>query len=322
MKIALFLKGAAMGIAEAIPGVSGGTIAFITGIYQELIETIKSFTPSNLRLVLHDRQAFWKAINGLFLARLITGMAIGLIFGILVISHLLEHYQSLLWSFFYGLVLASAVFLAKDVEWNGKSLLATLIGAILAYLITSLSPATGSEHVLYLFFAGCLAISAMMLPGISGSFVLLLLGLYQLIINGLKAIIADQDFSKLGSLIIFGLGVLVGLFSFARVLSYLFKRFPNGTVATMIGILIGSLSKLWPWKIINQAYFKTENRYVTIEDIRLPDPELYKVVSETLVLPNTFAEYGDPQTLFVLLSMIIGILAVAILAKLSSKTAD
>ncbi len=319
MNIGLLLKGAAMGIAEAIPGVSGGTIAFITGIYEELLDTIKAITPGNIKLIRHDRIGFWKAINGPFLVWLLIGMGGGLITGILVISHLLKHHQSLLWAFFFGLVVASAIFLAKDIRWTVYNILGAVMGALLAYMITNLAPASGSSHPLYLFMAGCMAISALMLPGISGSFILLLLGLYDQIINGLKGIIVNQDFSQLLPIGIFAAGALTGMFSFARIMSFLFKKFPQSTMAIMIGILFGSLGKLWPWKIITQALFKTGNRIVDVNDVKLPDQELYKVVSESLVMPGTYSEYGDPRTVFVLLCMTLGIFAVVIIAKLAKS---
>ena len=319
MNIGLALKGAAMGIAEAIPGVSGGTIAFITGIYQELLETIKGITPSSLGLIFKDRKAFWAAINGKFLLWLLIGMAAGLITGILVISHLLEHHQILLWAFFFGLVVASAAYLARDVKWSLTSIIGAVIGGVLAYIITNLAPSAGSENPFYLFFSGCLAISALMLPGVSGSFVLLLLGLYDQIINGLKAIISDQDFSQLMPIGIFAAGAFVGLFSFARILSYLFKKYPNNTMATMIGVLIGSLGKLWPWKKITSVYNKVTGETTSIEAVKLPDNETFKILSETNLLPQQYGVYEDPRTLIACICLIGGIAVVFLLSKVAKQ---
>jgi len=306
MKWDLIWKGAAMGIAEAIPGVSGGTLAFITGIYEELLRTIRSITISNLRLILTDRKAFWAAINGPFLLFLFAGMALGLIFGVLVISHLLEHHQNVLWSFFFGLVLASAVYLAKDVRWSRTNMVAALLGIALALAVTSLTPASGSDHPLYLFVAGCIAISALMLPGLSGSFLLLILGLYDQIITAVKSLITEQDLDQLIPLTIFGSGVLVGLFSFARVLTFLFKKYPSTTIATMIGILIGSLSKLWPWKMIHSAYNKETKVIDQINAVSLPEGIEYKVLSESPVWPWIYGKTADPEYILIILALLIG----------------
>ncbi|MFT6808992.1 MAG: putative membrane protein [Saprospiraceae bacterium] len=319
MNIGLILKGAAMGIAEAIPGVSGGTLAFITGIYEELLETIKGITPQNLKLIFSDRKAFWKAINGPFLIMLLVGMGGGLIFGVLVISHLLETQKEILWAMFFGLVLASAFFLGKDLKWRASSVLLAILGCVLSYLVTTFVPVSGSTNPIYLFLSGCLAVSALMLPGISGSFILLILGLYDIVINSLKALITEQDLSGLGTLFIFGLGVLTGLFTFARVLTWLFKRFKNGTMAVMIGILLGSLNKLWPWKRIDTAYNKETGGGMEINSIALPDTEVFKIISESNLMPTAYSEMGDAKLLGVIAAFIVGLMIVALLFRYGKK---
>lgn len=320
MKIGLILKGMAMGIAEAIPGVSGGTIAFITGIYEELLSTIKSFTPTNLFLAVKDIKRFWIVINGQFLLWLLSGMVIGLLFGILVISHLLESHQILLWAFFFGLVLASAIYLARGITWDIQSVMSAIIGAVVAYFISQLTPSSGSDNPIYLFLSGCIAISALMLPGLSGSFMLLLLGLYDQIINGIKGIISDHDFSQLLPIGIFAAGALTGLFSFARVLSFLFKKYPHTTMATMIGVLIGSLTKLWPWKRINTVYDKITSKSLEMAGVVLPDAERYKILSETNLMPGAYSEYGDPRTLAVAACFIGGLMIVGLISRMSKDT--
>jgi len=262
-----------MGIAEAIPGVSGGTIAFITGIYQELIETIKSITPANLRLILSDRKAFWQAINGQFLLTILIGMFGGLVFGILVISHLLETQKEILWGFFFGLVIASALFLAKDVKWDLKAILFAIGGALLSYVITGVAPADGSDNLFYIFFAGSIAVSALMLPGISGSFILLLFGLYHIVI----------------------------------------KNYEQPTMACLIGVLVGSLNKIWPWKLIETAYDKAADRIISIDAIALPDVEEYKIVSEINLLPSQYELHGDPKIVLVSLAAVTGLLLISML---------
>jgi putative membrane protein len=310
-RIPLILKGVAMGIAEAIPGVSGGTLAFITGIYEELISTIKSFTPANMLKIRKSFQSFWESINGPFLIFLLLGMVIGLGIGVTVISNLLVTQKEALWAFFFGIVLASVFYLSRDVRWYLLTILLGMAGAIISFTITHLTPATGTDHFLYIYMAGFIAVSALMLPGISGSFILLLLGLYELIIHSVKAVLIDLSFgSNLGVLAIFGLGVLSGMFSFARVLSYMLRRFYDGTMSFLIGILLGSLNKLWPWKLIQTA-LNTESGL--IEDIgatAVPDAEMYKVISEVNISPGVFQAYKDPQMFLVSSTFILGCLIV------------
>jgi putative membrane protein len=315
--IQLMIKGLFMGIAEAIPGVSGGTIAFITGIYQELIETIKSFTPSNLKKIFSNYKDFWISINGDFLLKLLIGMASGLIFGVLVITHLLDTQQELLWAFFFGLILASAVWLSKDISWTFIYFIVAVLGAVLAYFITGLTPTSGSDHPLYIMLAGGIAITALMLPGISGSFMLLLFGLYHTIMFAVKDIISGQIGTNqiiiVGS---FAVGALIGLFSFARVLSYLFKHYGQITMAFLIGILIGSLNKLWPWKIINTAMNKQTSVVVDINNVQLPDKELYKIISESNISPTEYAAYGDPKLMMACVLGLCGVLLVSAMSKM------
>lgn len=317
MNIALLLKGAAMGIAEAIPGVSGGTIAFITGIYEELIDTIKSFTPSGVLELFKDPKSGWKTLNGPFLLWLLIGMGLGIVLGVFGISHLIEHHQILLWSFFFGLVLASAFYFALDIRWDLYLIILALGGATLAYVMTRFLPAQGSEHPLYLIMSGVLAISALMLPGLSGSFILLLLGLYQTVIGGVKGILSG-DLSKISVVGFFSVGALIGLFSFSRVLSFLFRKFPAATMATMIGILFGSLSKLWPWKIITSAIEKKTGLLISLQQAELHDKEALKVASEVNVLPMQYANFGDPRTIICISCILLGILVVGLLTKFSS----
>ena len=316
MKWTLVLKGFVMGIAEAIPGVSGGTIAFITGIYLELLETIKSITPGNLKLILTDRRGFWKAINGNFLILLILGMFFGLLFGVVVIAHLLENHQSLLWALFFGLILGSAVYMGRSVKWKVDTISLAILGAIITFLVTTLIPATGSTNWLYLIISGALAVSALMLPGLSGSFIILLLGLYSTIISGLKNIISFQDLSALPTIALFGFGALIGLFTFARLLSYLFRNYENRTMGIMIGVLIGSLNKLWPWKKITMVYSKIDETTQVVEMIRLSDPENFKIVKEVNLLPWEFSSFENPQILYVLLCFVLGLALVFGLSKL------
>ncbi len=319
-RVKLAAKGFFMGIAEAIPGVSGGTIAFITGIYQELIDTINSIKPNNIRLIKSDFGAFFKSVNGAFLITLLGGMVAGLLFGVLAITHLLETQKEMLWAFFFGLVLASAAYLAKDVKWDLMKIIALIVGAVLSYFITTLTPSSGSENPLYIFLAGSIAISALMLPGVSGSFMLLLFGLYHTVMYSVKALLSgDFSFKRISILASLGLGVLVGLFSFARLLSYLFKNYENTTMAVLIGVLLGSLNKLWPWKVINKVFNKETGAIEAINSTVLPDPELYKIVTELNVLPSVYQTMSDPKLLGAVVTCILGMVIVGGMAMMDQK---
>lgn len=232
-----------MGAADAVPGVSGGTIAFITGIYEELIETIRRFDLEALTCLRRfGFSAFWQHINGSFLLALLCGIGVSLATFAHVVLFMLDTYPEVLWAFFFGLILASVWVVGRQI--TNRSLFTTLfflLGALLAYLATSLSPAEIEVTPLSLFLAGAIAICAMILPGISGSFILLLLGMYSVILGAVKA----ADFSTLG---LFLLGSVIGIISFSRVLNWLFHHYRNNTLALMAGFLLGSLNKVWPWK--------------------------------------------------------------------------
>ncbi len=238
------LKGVAMGAADVVPGVSGGTIAFISGIYDELIHSIDSFNLKNLKLLkTAGFLAAFKAINGSFLLSLFVGIGFSVLTLANVFKYLLETHPILVWSFFFGLVLASIVFIAKQItKWNVLNVFLLLIGAGIAYYITII-PAMGSgeNSPLFLVLAGALAICAMILPGISGAFILLLLGAFKPALDAIH----NHDYKSIAFL---GIGAVVGLLSFAKVLKWLFVNFKNGTLAILTGFVIGSLNKIWPWK--------------------------------------------------------------------------
>lgn len=242
-QLTLLFKGVAMGAADVVPGVSGGTIAFISGIYEELLSTISSIKPALLKPLLQGKfKTFWKEINGGFLAPLLAGIAISVLSLAKVISWMLENEPVLLWSFFFGLVLASIFLVGKQVErWNIGSIAAFILGAGFAFWITLLPPLAPSTSLWFLFISGAIAICAMILPGISGSFILLILGSYKIVIDAVKGF-------EIKEIIVFAAGCLVGLLSFSRLLKWLFAKFQNTTIAVLTGFLLGSLNKLWPWK--------------------------------------------------------------------------
>lgn len=241
--ILLALKGMGMGAADVVPGVSGGTIAFITGIYEELIESIRSISSKSLKVLVRSGFGeFWKSINGNFLLAVVTGIAISVFSLARLLRYILENYPELIWSFFFGLIIASAIYIAMSIKtWKTSTVISMIVGVVVSYMITALTPAETTEAWWFVFLSGSIAICAMILPGISGSFILLLLGKYGYIIT------AVSEF-KVGIIAIFMSGAVVGIIAFSNVLSWLLKKFHHQTVALLAGFMIGSLNKVWPWK--------------------------------------------------------------------------
>lgn len=236
-------KGMMMGAADAVPGVSGGTVAFMTGIYEELIGSLHRCGPQALKIMMRDGIASaWYYINGPFLLALLSGILLSIMTLARGVLFLLAAYPELLWSFFFGLILASSWLITTHIDgWRGNALTAFLSGVILAYLITSVSPAQIEPTYLTVFLSGMVAICAMILPGISGSFILVLLGMYSPILGAVKAL----DLVVLG---LFASGCVVGLLSFSRLLNWMFSSFRVTTLALLGGFMLGSLNKVWPWK--------------------------------------------------------------------------
>ncbi|WP_288607065.1 DUF368 domain-containing protein [uncultured Paraprevotella sp.] len=288
----LTLKGMAMGAADVVPGVSGGTIAFIAGIYDELINSIKSINMHSLKLLFTGKiAAFWKAVNGNFLFALLLGIAISVFSLAKLITYLLLNEPVLVWSFFFGLVLASTWFVTKDIKgWNWKTVAGFVGGAVIAYYITVATPAETSTNLMFIFLCGAIAICAMILPGISGSFILVLLGKYFYVMEAVKTL----DLVVLG---VFAFGAALGITSFSRVLSYALKNFRNITLSVLSGFMLGSLNKVWPWKEIEKLV--SDGHEVMIEHNIAPNTE----VAEAVVL------------------MLIGFILVYVLEKISAKKA-
>jgi putative membrane protein len=239
----LFLKGVLMGAADIVPGVSGGTIAFITGIYERLLLSLQSILPALIELI-KDRKfsCFWKTINGSFLITLFSGILLSVIIFAKLIAYLLVTHPVPLWSFFFGLIVASVAIIGKQIsEWNIRLFISVVAGVLIAYCLTQLSPASVEHSYLNAFLSGLVAICAMILPGISGSFILVMLGTYSFILGAIK------DFDVF-VLMIFTSGCLIGLLSIANVLVWAFSHFRNVTLALLTGFMIGALTKVWPWK--------------------------------------------------------------------------
>lgn len=241
--LVLLLKGMGMGAADVVPGVSGGTIAFITGIYEELVNSIKSINAGALKLFFSGRwKAFWKHINGNFLLAVFAGIFISVLSLARILEYLLVNHPILIWAFFFGLILASSYIVSKKVgKWNYTAVAGIVAGTGLAVFITSVTPATTTDAFWFVFLSGALASCAMILPGISGSFILLLLGKYAFALHAVN----ERIFMDL---LLLGGGAVVGIISFANLLSWLLRKHHDVTIAVLVGFMIGSLNKIWPWK--------------------------------------------------------------------------
>ncbi|NLF42186.1 MAG: DUF368 domain-containing protein [Bacteroidales bacterium] len=284
--IIIGLKGMGMGAADVIPGVSGGTIAFISGIYQELIDSIKSVDKQFLSLLLRFKIAeAWKHINGTFLLCVLGGILISVFSLAKVLTFLLEHHTMLVYAFFFGLIIGSSYFVGRTIKKiNIGSIIFFIAGTSVAYWITIASPATTPDQYWFIFLSGAIAICAMILPGISGSFILLLMGKYEFILNAVKEF-------KIGILALFAGGCLFGILGFSHVISWLFKKHPNFTVALLTGFMVGSLNKLWPWKQVLETGFNSHGEVIPIV--------------EKSILPGTYTQItGQPNQLGLVLACI------------------
>lgn len=294
-----------MGIAEAIPGVSGGTIAFITGIYERLLAAIRNVLDPHLFTILRKEgiAAAWRHIDGQFVLQLGGGMVGGLVVATFTITELLERYPPAVWAFFFGLIIASAIYIAKQVgKWSVIEIGLFLIGTAVAYGLTVLNPLNGSDQLLLVFIAGAIAISALILPGISGSFILVLLGMYTVVFPALRGLLSGET-EYLAIVIVFGLGCLTGLALFSRVLTYTFKRFPRPTLALLTGFMLGSLNKLWPWRNVLTSRTNSKGEVVPI--------------LEEKVLPAAYD--GDPIILATILAFLLGLAIVLLLERFGNK---
>ena len=293
----LVLKGMAMGAADVVPGVSGGTIAFISGIYEELISSINGIRPSLLKVLrTQGFRSFWKELNGGFLLSVLTGIAISVLSLAKGISWLLTHQPILLWSFFFGLVLASVFYVARGISrWHLSVIVMGALGAVLAYLVVSLPVSQAQTTMPYLFLSGALAICAMILPGISGAFILVLLGSYKTVLDAVH----QRD---LQVVLIVGAGAIVGLLSFARLLKWMFSKFKNATLALLTGFIIGSLPKIWPWKVVMDSR--------VFDGKEIP-------VRESMVAPWNYPE--DPKWIPALGLAILGFWLIFILERLATN---
>lgn len=295
--LVLFAKGLAMGAADVVPGVSGGTIAFISGIYKELIESISNINYSLwLTLKKEGFKSFWKAANLNFLLAVFSGVLVSALSVMNVMHTLLQNYPIQVWSFFFGLVLASILFVAKKIKkCNSSAIAILLLSSAFAFVLTQLSVAESTDSLWYLFVCGGVAICAMILPGISGSFILLLMGGYSTISEAVH----NRQLTKL---LVFFLGCIVGVLSFSKLLKWLFAKYENATLVFLTGFIVGSLNKIWPWKNTLESKIINGKSYI---------------LKETSVLPSNYL--GEANIYEALFFMILGFILILGLEKLALK---
>ena len=239
-----------MGAADVIPGVSGGTIAFITGIYDQLIGSINSINGTALKLFFSGKfKEFWKHINGSFLVSLFCGILVSVLSLAGLMQYLLEHHPIQTWAFFFGLIVASSIFILRGIQgWNMKSAMFPVLGVVLGIVVCTLSPTQTPDALWFIFLSGAIAICAMILPGISGSFILLILGKYKYIMGAITGLTTGAAVGEsLVILCVFAVGAVCGILAFSRLLHWLLARFNKETLMVLAGFIIGSLVKVWPW---------------------------------------------------------------------------
>jgi putative membrane protein len=310
--LVITFKGIAMGAADVVPGVSGGTIAFISGIYEELLESIDKVSLNVFKVWKKDGfKTAWKSINGSFLLALFSGIALSILSLAKLIKWLLHNEPVLLWSFFFGLVLASILYIAKQIKgWSAKIILAIIVTSILSYFITLAEPFASPDSPFYLLFCGFIAIIAMILPGVSGAFILLILGAYQTAIDTVNNLVEGitsgnmtlfkDAFLKFSLLAI---GAVIGLKVFSKALNWMFKHQKNLTLAILTGFMIGSLNKIWPWKEILKTRINSKGEEVTLLD--------------KSILPTSYD--GDNQLIMALVFIVIGFATILILESLGKQ---
>ena len=282
------LKGIGMGAADVIPGVSGGTIAFMTGIYEELVGSINNINGAAVKLLFKGRfREFWKHINGTFLVSLIAGILISIMSLAKLMTYLLSHLPVPTWAFFFGLIIASSVFILRDIKgWKLKDGVMLVLGVILGVVVCTLSPTETPDALWFIFLSGSIAICAMILPGISGSFILLILGKYEFMLSTLTKILSgDGVLLDFAVVVIFVLGALVGILAFSRFLHWLLAHYHRSTLLVLAGFIIGSLVKVWPWSdmtVVREAQLLRTGSLAEI-DLQIPAAVIFCLVGAALV---------------------------------------
>lgn len=301
----LFLKGMLMGAADLVPGVSGGTIALITGIYKELLESINSFSWNTLKNIKKEGLTdVWKKLNGFFLLTVFGGIITSILFLSQILEWFIINEPIGLWSFFFGLLISSIVYLIKtDLSLNISSLLYLCLGAVFSFLSTQLQGTREDFSLWYLFISGFIGVSAMILPGLSGAYILFVMGVYQTILSNVRQaqeLLFDFNQAKLFAVVsvlgVFVLGMIFGIKVFSKILTWLLKLYPKQIMAVLIGLMIGALHKVWPWQ-----------KEIIIDSSSIIEKKI-------AVFPSSY-EGGDPQIIKALILMFLGFIILFILER-------
>lgn len=292
-----YFKGVAMGASDVVPGVSGGTIALITGIYERLLTAIKHINLTNIQLFFKGEfRQCWQNVDGNFLVSLLLGIATSFLLLAKLITFLIVTYPTFVWAFFFGLIIASTILVGKKVAWNWKTILSFVIFTVISFFLTSPAnaPLSPDSKLWFIFICGMVAICAMILPGISGSFILVLLGQYFYIMQALTEM-------EVVVLAVFMVGALIGILSFANVLSWLFKHYEMITLAALTGFMFGSLNKIWPWK-------HTLTTYIDNHGVEMP-----------LTQQNIWPPCVDANLIYTLLLIGIGVAIIFVIEGIAHK---
>ncbi|MBB6680926.1 DUF368 domain-containing protein [Aequorivita sp. 609] len=316
-KVWLVLKGLGMGAANKVPGVSGGVVAFVAGFYEEFIYSLQKINKKAFKLLIGGRfKSLYRYTNGQFLTLLITGMVISYFSISKLLDYLIVHYELYVWSAFFGMIIGSIYFIAKDFgEWNKKYIAYLMAGVIAGVAISFLEPAKENSNLIFVFFCGIISVSGMTLPGLSGSFILILLGNYVLLlVDSVNALfdsitnVFQGDFSWLYDphriellkvLAVFSIGSLVGLVSLSHLLAYVLKRFKKATYAVIIGFIAGSLGVVWPWKEEKYVYDNLGNIVVDANGRDI-------ITGYTRYFPESFGT----ETILAIVFMVVGVFIV------------
>lgn len=299
----VYLSGVLMGVADVVPGVSGGTIAFILGVYERWISSLSGVNQDSVKMLLKgDIKALWKHFDGTFLMLLGSGIVTSIFLFAGLITHFLATYPMYLWSFFFGLILASAYYLISQIEgFTWRHFCVLCIGGTIGASLSLLVPVHVNTSLIMVFFSGMIAICAMILPGVSGSFLLLIMGMYGFILSAIK----NLDFTII---VVFSIGALIGLLSFSKMLNYLLHRKKSITLAFLTGVMLGALVKVWPWKIADT--------WEVVEGKKIP-------LNEYLVLPwNMPNFYFLTDFVYPVLCLFIGVSSIVLISYIFLRNAN
>lgn len=291
-----------MGTADVIPGVSGGTVAFISGIYDELLHSIKAIDAEAFKLLFKlQLKKFWEKINGRFLLTLFAGIVTSLLSLAKLMTYLLTHHPILIWSFFFGLILVAAPLVLREIKkWSVNAILSFVVGIVVAYYITVVTPTESPNNLFFIFFSGALAICAMILPGISGAFILLLIGKYQYMITALIEF-------NVPIVLVFVSGCLVGILSFSRLLSWVLDNYHSVAVAMLAGFMLGSLNKVWPWREVKEYATNSKGEQISVFDQSIWPGNYFEVTGK------------DPLLLQAILMMALGVFIVILIERIATR---